>query len=322
MALVVILLGLNGQGPLDPTSQAARRELAAAMAHHSSAPALHERGEFSRDGHRYQVDLTIERGGDSQGTVIADGRKVEYRFVAGRGYALAGRDYWEPAGRLAAFYAGRWVTSPDLVTELSTASLSRSLALLDAARPGQTFTHRGRPGRVGGVPAVVLSDRSGDLYVSTAGPTRFLRLVASPTFRTPDGVTDVRIDLDYPLGAAVGAPSPVVDTADPSTLPARYTADEGQFGHGRDCDVASTCTVSVTVRNQSGPQVGDASAEIHLVKDDGSDLGACTAAIGPVGYNQAETVSCTVAGRAWVDFTRVGGRYRAAITVHNPLYDG
>jgi hypothetical protein len=28
------------------------------------------------------------------------------------------------------------------------------------------------------------------------------------------------------------------------------------------------------------------------------------------------------AGSAWVAFTRVGGRYRAEVTVHDPLYDG
>ncbi|HEY4025716.1 MAG TPA: hypothetical protein VGO86_04735 [Candidatus Dormibacteraeota bacterium] len=319
---VLVLLGLNGHGPLDLGAQATQQDLAAALAVHTRAAAVHEKGVFSRDGHEWQIDITVTRDGDGQGTVVADARKLEYRYAGGRAYVLAGQDYWSSKGRLATFFAGRWVTSSDLLTEVSTSSLSRSLSLLDVARPGLTFTHRGQPTRIGGVPAVALSDKNGDLYVSTAAPVRFLRLVSSPSYRTADGITDVRIDLDYPAGLSVQAPSPVVDTNDPSTLPAQYTADGGSLGRGRDCDVGSTCTVSVTVTNQRGPQVGSPSAEIQLTREDGSDLGHCSAPIQPVAHQQAETVSCTVSGRAWVDFTRVGGRYQAGVTVHNPFYDG
>jgi hypothetical protein len=323
LALVVlVLLGLNGSGPLDLGSPAAQQDLSAALAHHTKAAAVHEKGVFSRDGHQSVVDITIGKGGDGQGTVVTDARRIEYRYVGGRGYVLAGQDYWSSQGRLAPFFAGRWVTSPSLLTDVSTASLSRSLSLLDVARPGLTFTHLGRPTRIGGVPAVTLSDRSGDLYVSTVAPVRFLRVVSSPTYRTADGVTDVRVDLDYPGAVSVQAPSPVVDTGDASTLPAQYTADDNSLGHSRDCDVGSTCTLTVAVTNQRGPQMGAPSAELRLTREDGSDLGHCSAPIGAVAYHQSETVSCTVTGRAWVDFTHVGGRYQASVSVHNPFYDG
>jgi hypothetical protein len=320
--VALVLLGLQGSGPLVLGTPAAQQDLTAALAHHARAPAVHERGVFSRDGHQSTVDITIARGGDGQGTVVTDAKRLEYRFVGGKGYVMAGQDYWSSQGRLAPFLAGRWVTSPKVLADVSTASLSRSLSLLDGARPGLTFTHRGQPTRIGGVPAVALSDRSGDLYVSTAAPVRFLRLVSSPSYRTADGVTDVRVDLDYPEAAGVQAPSPVVDTGDPSTLPAQYTANDNSLGHSRDCDVGSTCTLSVGVTNQRGPQLGAPSAELRLTREDGSDLGHCSAPIGAVAYQQSETVTCTVSGRAWVDFTRVGGRYQASVAVHNPFYDG
>jgi len=56
-------------------------------------------------------------------------------------------------------------------------------------------------------------------------------------------------------------------------------------------------------------------------------LGLALALLVALGLNglgplDLRAVSCTVSGAAWVAFTRVGGRYRAEVTVHNPLYDG
>lgn len=321
--LIAFLAGLQGAGPLDLRSQGARQELAAAVAHFARTPVVHEAGTFSRDGHPYLVDVTIAKGGDSQGTVTVDGRRLEYRYTGGHAYALAAQEYWSSDARLAPFLAGKWVTSPDLLDDLSTAALSRSLALLDLAQPGVTFTRRGPRTRIGGVPADALSDRSGDLYVSAAGagPTRFLRLVSSPGYRTSDGITDVRIDLDYPAGLTVQAPSPVVDTQDPSTLPAQYAVEPDSFVFA-SCETSAGCTVSAAVRNRRGPQVGSPSAEFHLTRADGGDLGRCTAPIRPAGHDQVQTVSCTVTGAAWVQFARVGGRYLGTVAVHNPFYDG
>jgi len=320
---ILVALGLNGVGPLDLRSPVARQDLTAALAQYAGAPAVHVLGAFKHDGHAFHVDVTIERDGDSQGTVVSDGRTVQYRYAGGRGYALAGQDFWSGQGSLAAFFAGRWVTGAEELTALSTASLTRSLALLDVARPGSTFDRVSRTTRISGVPAAVLSDRYGDLYVSAVAPQRFLRLVSSPSYRTHDGVTDMAVDLDFPTPApAVQVPSPVVSTDDPATLPAQFAPDENSIQHGPDCDLGSSCTVSIAVMNQRGPQFGPASADFHLVRDDGSDLGTCSTAIGPAPHGQSQTVSCTVSGSAWVAFTRVGGRYRAEVTVHNPLYDG
>jgi hypothetical protein len=319
---LLVALGLNGLGPFDLRAQAARQDLAAALDQYTTAPAVRVQGTFDRDGRRYQLDVTIEKNGDSQGTVVSDGNKVEERYVGGHAYALADQAFWSGQGRLAAFFAGRWVTSSDQLADLTTASLSRSLALLDLARPGSTFDRVNRMARVGGVAAVVLSDAHGDLYVSAATPRRFLRLVSSPTYRTADGIADIDVDLGFPPAQVEQAPDPFVSTDDPNTLPAQYVVDVSSIQHGRDCDVGSTCTVSVAVVNQRGPMFGPASAEVHLVREDGSDLGTCTVGIRPAAHGQSQTVSCTVSGSAWVAFTRVGGRYRPDVTVHNPLYDG
>lgn len=322
IALVVALvLSLGSGGPLDLRSQGVRQELAAAVAHYAKAPVLHVTGGFSRDGHPYRVDVTIGKSGDSQGTVVAGGTKVEYRSTGGHTYVLAGQDYWASDGPLAAYLAGKWVAGSDTVTDLTTDSMRQSLALLDLVRPGVTFTRRGRATHVNGVPAEPLSDRNGDLYVSTAGPTRFLRMVSSRGYRTADGIADVRVDLDYPASLSVQAPGPVVDRDDPSTLPARYGVVADSFTFGA-CSAATGCTVSAAVRNNRGPQVGSPTAVFQLTRADGGDLGSCTAAIRPISYNGTETVSCTVSGPAWTAFTHVGGRYQGTVTVRNPFYDG
>jgi len=318
--VIAIIMSLGSGGPLDLRAGAARQDLAAAVTHYAKAPVVHLTGGFSHDGHSYQVDVSIDGSGDSQGTVVADGKKVDYRYTGQHAYVMAGQDYWASDARMAAFLAGKWVTRPDLAADLSTEGMRKSLSLVDLAKPGVTFTKRGKAARVNGVPAEVLSDHTGDLYLSTSKPIRFLRLVTSPSYRTPDGITDVRVDLDYPTVLNVQAPSPVVDTDDPATLPAQYTVEPDTFAFGT-CATSAGCTLSAVVRNRKGPQVGSPTAEFVLTRADGGDLGRCTAAIQPAGHDQTETVSCTVTGSAWAAFTRVGGRYLGQVTVHNPFYD-
>lgn len=89
--LVAFLPGPDGGGPLDLRSRGAGLELAAALHQYAQAPAVHETGAFRHDGHRYEVNVTIDRDGDSQGTVVADGREVEYRYTGDHAYVLAGR---------------------------------------------------------------------------------------------------------------------------------------------------------------------------------------------------------------------------------------
>jgi hypothetical protein len=321
--LLAIVAALGGGNPLDlGSSQSAESLLGQALDHWEKTPVVHETGTFSLDGHRYQLDVTQDRRGAGQGTVVVDGRRAQYRYVGDRTFVLADRDWWtsHDQPKLAGFLAGKWTTTPSAAADLSTPSLVRSLSLLDRAIPGHTFTQKGAPTRVGGASAVRLSDPSGAVYVSAAKPVRFLRLVSSATYRTADGVSGISVDLDYPRPVAVQPPAPAVDTADQRTLPARYTQEPGSFKF-TNCETASGCTPVATVRNQGGPQVGDPSVEFHLNRVDGSDLGGCTAPIRPIGNDQTEDVSCTVTGPAWASFAHVGGRYQGKLTIHNPLYD-
>jgi hypothetical protein len=319
---ILVVLGMSGMGPWDLRSPEPRQDLSAALSAYAKEPAVHLTGEFTRDSHRHQLDVTLDRGGDGQGSLTVDGHRVQYRSVDGHEYAMADQGFWAAQGALSPYLAGRWVTGPQSLDGLSSAALSRALSLLDGARPGVTFDRITQRTRIGSVPVVDLSDPSGDLYVSTGLSNRFVRVVSRPGYRSSDGVTDIRIDLDYPAPVTVVAPSPAVNTDDPTDLPAEYVLDDTVLVHGSDCDVALRCTVTVRVVNERGPQVQPASAEIHLVRDDGSDLGTCTAPIPAVGAGQGASVSCTVSSAAWVAFTRVGGRYSAQITVHNPFYDG
>jgi hypothetical protein len=321
--IVLIVTALGGPNPLGlGSSQSAESLLGRALDHWTRTPVIHETGSFSLDGHRYELDVTEDRRSDGQGTVAVDGRRVQYRYVSDHTFLLADQDWWANHGqpRLAGFVAGKWTTTPEAAVDLSTPVLDRSLNLLDRAIPGHAFTDKGPPTRVGGVPAVRLSDSSGAVYVSTVKPVRFLRLVSSASYRTADGVSAVAVDLDFPPAAAVQVPAPAVDTSDRRTLPAHYTEEPGSFKFA-SCETPSGCTLATTVRNQDGPQVGEPSVEFHLNRADGSDLGGCTAPIKAVSNDQTEEVSCTVTGAAWVSFTHVGGRYQGKATIHNPLYD-
>jgi hypothetical protein len=309
--------GFGGPSPAD--------YLTPALAAFEAAPAVHDTGTFTKDGHEYRVDVARDRSGNSQGTVTLDGTRAQFRNTASRQYVLSDRAFWTSRAndpRLAPYLDGRWVLDFVPVVELSTPNLARAFALLDRVQPGHSFNKKGVATKVNGVPAVPLSDADGVIYVSADRPYRFLRLVSSSRFRTADGVTGTSIDLDYPDGLAVEAPSPVVDTNDPATLPARYNSTANSFKFSSNCSSGgSGCTLTVTVINDRGPQVGDPTADFHLQKPDGSSLGSCTAPIRAVGHNQTEDVSCTVSGSEWTAFTYVGGRFEGSVNLHNPFYD-
>src|SRR5262245_41429269 len=195
--LLLIVAALGGPNPLDlGSSQSTESLLGQAMEHWDRTPVIHETGTFSLDGHHYELDVTEDRRSDGQGTVGIDGQHAQYRYVAGRTFLLADQGWWTSHGqpRLAAFLAGKWTTTAEAAVDLSTPALARSLSLLDRAIPGHAFTQKGAPTRVDGVAAVRLSDSSGAVYVSTAKPVRFLRLVSSASYRTPDGVSGVAVD--------------------------------------------------------------------------------------------------------------------------------
>jgi hypothetical protein len=324
VVVALMALGVIGGGgsPLGIGGPPANQYVGQALDAWTATRVLHERGTFSLDGHRYQVDVTEQRRGDGQGTVGIDGKSVQYRYVTGHTYVLGGQDWWTGRSdpKLSGFLAGKWATTPTEAAELSTTTLVRSLSMLDRALPGQSFGQKGGVANVRGTSAVRLTDGSGEVYVSTSRPVRFLRLRSSSTYRTSDGVADVNVDLDYPGALSVQAPDPAVNTDEPRTLPARYAQDAGSFKFS-NCDGPGGCTVGATVRNQGGPQVDSPSAEFHLNRIDGADLGGCTAPIRPVAYDQTEDVSCRISGQAWTDFARVGGRYQGKVTVHNPFYD-
>jgi len=324
VVLVLLALGVvgGGGGPFAIGGPPASQYVGQALDHWAATRVIHETGTFSMDGHRYKLDVTEQRQGDAQGTVTIDDKSVQYRYVGGRTFVLGAQDWWTSRTdpKLSGYLAGKWATTPTEADELSTTTLVRSLSMLDQALPGQSFGQKGAATRVDGVAAVKLSDGSGDVYVSTSRPVRFVRLVSSSSYRTADGVSEVKVDLDYPGSLSVQPPDPVVNTDDPKTLPARYAEEPGSFKFS-SCDSASGCTVTATMRNQGGPQVGDPSAEFRLNRIDGGDLGGCTAPIRPVANDQTEDVSCRISGQAWTDFTRAGGRYQGKVTVHNPFYD-
>ena len=72
----------------------AEQYLGRALTHWEEHPVVHETGTFSLNGHRHQLDVTQHRRGDGQGTVVVDGKSVQYRYAGGRTYVVAPEDWW------------------------------------------------------------------------------------------------------------------------------------------------------------------------------------------------------------------------------------
>lgn len=298
------------------------RLLAEAAGTTGTAPVVHATGSFVHDGHTFQVDVSESKVGDGQGVVTEDGTKVQFRNAGTSLYLMSTPAFWTPRtdARLATYLGGRWVLDSGASFDFSPALLQDALAPLTDVPAGST-TVTTHSARLGSRDALRLTSPHADVYVTTGHPASVLRLVTSTGYRSDAGITDVRLDLDYPATLTVHAPSPAVDPRDPAQLPAQFTVEPNSFRFV-NCTTPSGCTMSAVVRNLAGPEVAPATADFQLTKGDGSSLGSCTASIPQVANNQTATVSCTVSSGAWVAFTHVGGQYEGRVTVDNTFYDG
>jgi hypothetical protein len=187
-----------------------------------------------------------------------------------------------------AWWTGFPAASPEL-PDFTTGGGLRSTFL------GTAVTSRTDHVSVGGVPAIELSGRRADVFLSEALPYRVLRLHMYPG-ATVDGISDADFTYsDYGLDFAIAAPSGALDFADLSTLPPIYTVvsvDTSACG--------SPCLVAASLKNLGGKAGSRGPSVVTFTMTDPqttSVLGTCKVPVQPdVGHSATTTVSCTISG--------------------------
>jgi hypothetical protein len=160
---------------------------------------------------------------------------------------------------------------------------------------GTAVTSRTDHVSVGGVPAVELSGRRADVFVSEAPPYRVLRVQMHPG-AVVDGISDADfIYGDYGRDFAIAPPSGALDFADQSTLPPIYTVvsvDTAACG--------SPCVVAASLKNLGGKNGSRGPSVVTFTMTDpqsSSVVGTCKVPVQPdVGHSATTTVSCTIGG--------------------------
>lgn len=187
-----------------------------------------------------------------------------------------------------AWWTGFPAASPEL-PDFTTGGGLRSTFL------GTAVTSRTDHVPVGGVPAIELSGRRADVFLSEAPPYRVLRLHMYPG-ATVDGISDADFTYsDYGRDFAIAAPSGALDFADLSTLPPIYTVvsvDTSACG--------SPCLVAASLKNLGGKAGSRGPSVVTFTMTDPqttSVLGTCKVPVQPdVGHSATTTVSCTISG--------------------------
>jgi len=327
----VLLLVLFSNAGLFPSGKSADQLVNEAATNLTSAPVVKVDARFTQTGTRYSMSWQASKSGGLIGTASFKGSTDQLVSLGDKAWIRTDKAFWDNLGRTDALaqkvLPGNWMVL-DRAGSVVAPDVPDAVSLRRLLPTGRTDLSKGPTQTIGGRLTVRLSDSSGDLYVTAAEPTRLVRLVYAPSYTDKIGISGLDASLSYPESLRVTAPAAFYDPADPNTLPGRYTVPNGPDGNpavtrGR-CD-ASGCAYAVTVHNEDGKGGSQATVTVKLSTQSagGDDLGSCTAPIPPIGYNQTETVSCTVTGRAWTNFFGSSNTlhwFREA-DVHNPIWD-
>jgi hypothetical protein len=319
VAFVLALILLASPGLFGKTADQLVNEASKNL---TSAQVLKVDASYTQGGTGYSLNWAVSRSGGVAGTVGFKGSKDDVLSTGGKAWLRTDKAYWDNLGRTDPLaqkvLPGHWMvlTDPGFVTQ----GLHDSANLWQLLQAGRTDLSKGATQTTAGQRTVKLSDSSGELYVTTAEPTRLVRVVYAPSYTDRNGVSGLDATLAYPKSLQVTPPTDFYDPNVPSTLPGLYTVQDAKY---TSCD-PSGCNYTVTVHNQYGKAGGQATVTVKLTTNTGGDLGSCTAPIPPIDANQSETVSCKVGGQAWTSFYNGGTgtlHWLREANVHNPIWD-
>lgn len=307
--------------PLDSLTGTSADQLASqALGNLDAAKVTHTAGGFANGGRRFTLDCTTNHAGEARGTVSVDGRAFEVLVASGRTY-VKGAGFWAAFGdaKVSKLYGDSWVAL-QIGSSGSLAGLGSPCTIGQTLRDRRFQLKKGPTSKLGGRQVVELSDSSGKLYVTPDKPVQLVRIVSSPSYRSPDGSSDIHLDFEYPKQLQLEPPPTFIDPADPKTFPARYSLEAVKIGK---CE-ASGCTVSAAVRNLAGAPAGKSTATFNIRGADGADLGSCGVDLPALDNQQTQEISCTVSGSGWSNFfeNSKDRNYYPRVTIQNPPYDG
>jgi len=276
---------------------------------------------------RVDVDVTAVVPVGARGSITDDTRAAKLSFVYrdGKTY-FSGTSIPGLPGKLGTFLAGKWVFNSTATSEveplLSTRKLATPSALENAFLRGQAGL-RSKLVTLSGRGAVALFHGAEKVTVSSAASPELLKIERPVDSAPQDGFTQVNLDFgEFSQVTTLDIPGPPLDLADPTVLPARYSAVKDSLAK-LACSIAS-CGAKVSVTNSAGQiePVPGAMVTIRFLKmSDGTPIDSCSAPIPLIAHGATEDISCRVVGGAWSTAMRGGGDYLTTVELSNPLYD-
>lgn len=181
--LCAALAGCGGSsGGNGIASKSAAQILAAARSAALSASAVHESGRIASGGSSITLDMDLLIGRGGRGRLSVSGLGAELIQIGGTVYIKGSPELYTRIGgpTAARVLQGRWLKAPTTSGEFSAiASLTDLGKLLSADLPGPRGLSKGRTTKLGGTPAIAVTNaaKGETVYVATTGRPYPLQLV-------------------------------------------------------------------------------------------------------------------------------------------------
>ncbi len=159
---------------------------------------------------------------------------------------------------------------------------------------------KGSSRAVNGQQATQLSFGGDTFWVAQGNPDQLVAFKAATAGQLQN--VDVTIASTKVPNVSAPSQSETVDPLQPSTLPALYQADSVP-NNENDCN-PNTCVLQADVTNEGGAPEGTSTVQITAQDlDTNANIASCTASIPAIPSGQSQTVSCTISGAAWSNWS-------------------
>ena len=288
----------------------------------SNATGLTVTGTFAVGADNYSFNMDLAPPDAAHATVTKNQLVIEITQIGDKVYFHSPDALREGFGssdvgqQLARGLADRWYTTKDAgVVDLTSFSKPSSvkanfLTTLDVSRKDNLDSN--------GVKVAELSTADYKAYITEASPHRLLVAETLPG-KSIEILSNLKFAFtNYNEKFDIQAPTDVIDFDDHNTWPPFYQRVSVSASR-----CSTPCTLSATFQNYGGIAKAPAASYVLFTlsrtSGGGGDLGKCTKSISAnVGYNKRVTVSCTIGGATWANYS---GTYYYNAIVHNPAYE-
>ena len=324
-ALLLIAAWSAACGPFDQgeSGKGADQILNDATASFDRAKYLKLDASFVDGKDSYTMNVRIARPLSGQGTIGVNGSSLDFIASGSKAYvrsldfaALAGMTGAD-ASKVTHLLGDSWVLATDAQTTAAIKKMIDPPAFKKAFILDRVTLQKTTGLTVQGHPAVKLSDRTGDIYVSVDGTPSLLSIDSAPGV-TENGLKNLSIAFsDYGRSITVTPPDKFIDFSNPSTLPARFDAQS--FAYGAACDDTG-CDMSAVFKNAAGP--GTATAVFTIADSAHNPISTCRSQIPETPTGQTVTVTCRLTSAEWTQWydAHIGSSYYGSVIAESPYY--